>query len=151
VDWYGVDGDRRLALRRLGERVGMPWLTASRLPELSLLDEICRRAGVSADVRRFRPNVLVRSARAVPFEEDAWVSGTLTFGDGDDAPAVSITMRDPRCVMVNFDPDGAPPAHSRAPHAARPPSRASPRSVQPPAPLRNQPPSPASLAHPFCA
>jgi uncharacterized protein len=29
----------------------------------------------------------------------------LTFGDGDDAPAVAVTMRDVRCAMVNIDPD----------------------------------------------
>ena len=30
----------------------------------------------------------------------------LTFGETDDAPAVTVTMRDPRCAMVNIDPDG---------------------------------------------
>lgn len=69
--------------------------------------EVCRLAGRDGDVRRFRPNVLVRPARAVPFEEDAWVGGVLTFGDGDDAPAVAVTMRDLRCAMVNIDPDDA--------------------------------------------
>ena len=73
--------------------------------------EIGRLAGTSADIRRFRPNIVVRSTRAVPFEENQWVGGVLTFGDADDAPAVTVTMRDIRCVMVNFDPDGASPAH----------------------------------------
>jgi len=68
--------------------------------------EICRLAERSADVRRFRPNIVVRSTRAVPFEEDQWVGGVLTFGAGDDTPAVSVTMRDVRCAMVNIDPDG---------------------------------------------
>jgi uncharacterized protein len=67
--------------------------------------EVCRLAGKGADVRRFRPNIVVRSTRAVPFEEDEWVGGVLTFGDGDDAPAVAVTMRDVRCAMVNIDPD----------------------------------------------
>jgi uncharacterized protein len=71
------------------------------------VDEICRHAGRNADVRRFRPNVLVRSTPGVPFEEDEWVGGVLTFGDANDAPAVSVTMRDVRCAMVNFDPDDA--------------------------------------------
>lgn len=31
---HGIEGDRRLALRRVAERGGFPWLTASRLPEL---------------------------------------------------------------------------------------------------------------------
>lgn len=72
--------------------------------------EISRLAERSADVRRFRPNILVRSARAIPFEEDQWVGGVLTFGEADDAPAVTVTMRDLRCVMVNIDPDGGSPA-----------------------------------------
>ena len=72
--------------------------------------EITRLAGVSLDVRRFRPNVLVRTPRAVPFEEDAWVGGVLLFGEGDDAPAIAVTMRDVRCAMVNLDPDSARPA-----------------------------------------
>jgi uncharacterized protein len=67
--------------------------------------EVCRLAGRGADVRRFRPNIVVRSTRAVPFQEDEWVGGVLTFGDGDDAPAVAVTVRDVRCAMVNIDPN----------------------------------------------
>jgi hypothetical protein len=165
LGWYGLDGDRRFALRRLAERGGMPWLTASKLPELLLFTprlpdhvltpegdelpllgdalaaeigrrygapvemmqlghgifdetpvsvitsetarEICRLGGTGDDVRRFRPNLVVRSASPVPFEEDQWVGGVLTFGDADDAPAVAVTMRDLRCAMVNYDPDSA--------------------------------------------
>jgi uncharacterized protein YcbX len=177
IGWHGLDGDRRLAFRRLDEHGGFPWLTASKLPDLILFTpqrrddgngealpthvrtpegeemplfgealaaevgrrygapvqmmqlnhgifdeasisviasdtvrEICRLAGRSADVRRFRPNVVVRSMRAVPFEEDQWLGGVLTFGEADDAPAVTVTMRDVRCAMVNFDPAGGSPA-----------------------------------------
>jgi uncharacterized protein len=72
--------------------------------------EIGRLAGRSADVRRFRPNVLVRLLRPEPFQEDEWVGGVLCFGEGEDAPAIAVTMRDARCSMVNFDPDSAAPA-----------------------------------------
>jgi uncharacterized protein YcbX len=172
LGWHGLDGDRRLALRRLGVGGEFPWLSASHLPELILFTpqrrgdgsgeapthvrtpegedlpvfgealaadvgrrygaavemmqlkhgtfdeasvsvitsatvrEIGRLAGRSADIRRFRPNIVVRSTRAIAWEEDPWVGGVLTFGDADDAPAVTVTMRDLRCVMVNFDPDG---------------------------------------------
>ncbi len=34
LGWHGIDGDRRLAFRRMDDRSGMPWLTASRLPDL---------------------------------------------------------------------------------------------------------------------
>jgi uncharacterized protein YcbX len=72
--------------------------------------EVCRLAGRAADVRRFRPNIVVRSARALPFEEDEWVGGVLAFGGADDGPAVAVTMRDVRCAMVNYDPDSGSPA-----------------------------------------
>jgi len=177
MGWHGLDGDRRLAFRRIDDRSGMPWLTASRLPDLLLfapqpredgaqgdfpthvrtpdgeempvfgedlaaevgrrygapvqmmqlnhgifdeasisviasdtVREIGRLAGRSLDVRRFRPNVVVRLLRPIPFQEDEWLGGVLSFGEGDNAPAVTITMRDVRCSMVNFDPDSASPA-----------------------------------------
>ena len=177
MGWHGLEGDRRLALRRLEDRGGFPWLTASKLPELirfapqrggstepgdlpthvrapdgkameifgdelaqdigrrygapvqmmhlkhGIFDDACisiiasetvreiaRLAAMDADVRRFRPNVVVRLLRPEPFQEDAWLGGTLVFGEGDDAPAVSVTMHDVRCAMVNLDPDSATPA-----------------------------------------
>jgi uncharacterized protein YcbX len=174
LGWHGLDGDRRLALRRLEDRGGFPWLTASKLPELirfvpqrlgsavdgilpthvrtpegeslavfgeELRTDISRRHGSPvemmhlsrgvfdeaslsvittttvgeigklaahpSDVRRFRPNVLIASLRAVPFEEDEWVGGVLSFGKASDSAAIGITNRDERCSMVNFDPDSA--------------------------------------------
>jgi len=29
LGWHGLEGDRRLAFRRMADRSGMPWLTAS--------------------------------------------------------------------------------------------------------------------------
>ena len=174
LGWHGLEGDRRLAFRRINDRSGFPWLTASKLPDLLLFaphrredgaqgdlpthvrtpdgeempvfgedlaaevgrrygaavqmmqlnhgifDEACisvialdtvreisRLAGRSPDVRRFRPNVLVRLLRSGPFQEDEWLGGVLSFGEGDDAPAITITQRDVRCSMVNLDPDSA--------------------------------------------
>jgi hypothetical protein len=45
----------------------------------------------------------------VPFEEDGWVGGVLWFGETNGAAAMSITNRDERCSMVNFDPGSARP------------------------------------------
>jgi hypothetical protein len=53
---------------------------------------------------------VVRSLRSVPFQEDEWLGGVLAFGEGDDVPAVTVTMRDIRCAMLNLDPDTARPA-----------------------------------------
>jgi len=38
LGWHGLEGDRRFAFVRTNELVGMPWLTASRLPELLLYE-----------------------------------------------------------------------------------------------------------------
>jgi len=74
---------------------------------IDTVNEISRLAGQSPDVRRFRPNVLIRLLRPAPFQEDEWLGGVLQFGDKDDAPAIAVTMRDERCSIVNIDPDSA--------------------------------------------
>jgi uncharacterized protein len=178
LGWHGLDGDRRLAFRRIDDRSGLPWLTAGKLPDLLLFTpqrrgngaaqedlpthvrtpdgeelpvfgkelaaeigrrygspvemmqlnhgifdeasisviafdtvrEIGRLAGLSPDVRRFRPNVVIRLQQSAPLQEDEWLGSVLSFGAGDDAPAITVTMRDVRCSMVNLDPDSARPA-----------------------------------------
>jgi uncharacterized protein YcbX len=186
LGWHGIEGDRRLAFRRMNDRSGFPWLSAGKLPDLVLFaprrreahvpedgthedlpthistpdgeempvfgeelaaevgrrygapvqmmqlkhgifDEACisviasdtvreigRLAGRSLDIRRFRPNVVVRLLKPGVFREDEWVKGVLSFGEGggegDDAPAITVTMRDVRCSMLNLDPDSAVPA-----------------------------------------
>jgi len=174
LGWQGLDGDRRLAFRRLEDRSGVPWLTARTLPDLlrftpirrdgpdlpthiltpdgkelpvfgdelaaevgqrygspvqmmqlkqgifddatisvissSTVEQIARLAGHTPDVRRFRPNVLIRLSRPEPFQEEEWIGSTLSFGDAGDAPAIAVTRRDARCSMINLDPDTAAPA-----------------------------------------
>jgi uncharacterized protein YcbX len=174
IGWHGVEGDRRLAFRRLADRSAFPWLSASRLPALllyqpigcrdttggplptyirtpdgneyelsdeALLKEIAARhradvelmhlrhgifdegaisaialgtirsithaTGHDADVRRFRPNLVIDTHSAQPFEEDRWVGKILEFGSDGTGPAISVTLRDERCVMLNLDPDTA--------------------------------------------
>jgi len=36
LGWHGLDGDRRLAFRRIDDRGGFPWLTAGKMPALIL-------------------------------------------------------------------------------------------------------------------
>ena len=178
LSWHGIEGDRRLAFRRLTDKSGFPWLSASKLPQLLLykpvwldsdatskngellpthvctpdgkeyelrsdelredissrygsdvelmnlksgiFDEAClsvislgtvhgieRESGRDVDLRRFRPNVVIETDSAEPFEEDRWVGRTLLFGEGSSGAALRVTMRDERCVMVNLDPDTA--------------------------------------------
>ena len=68
------------------------------------IDSVSEAAGVSSDVRRFRPNFLIEGPNGQPFPEDEWVGKTVRFGDAETAPAVSVWMRDIRCVMLNLDP-----------------------------------------------
>ena len=70
--------------------------------------ELCRLGGVADEVQRFRTNVVIRSQRAVPFEENDWVGATIRFGTGDDAASVAIAMCSVRCAVINNDPTGGP-------------------------------------------
>jgi len=72
---------------------------------LATIAGIGREAGFELDRRRFRANIIIETAQNDPFLEDEWVGGSLTFGEGNAGPAVSVTLRDERCVMVNIDPD----------------------------------------------
>jgi uncharacterized protein YcbX len=66
---------------------------------------IGREVGAELDRRRFRANILLETHDREPFEEDRWVGGRLVFGDNEPRPAVSVTARDVRCMMINLDPD----------------------------------------------
>lgn len=74
---------------------------------LGTIQGISKEVGCDLDIRRFRPNLVIDTEGAEPFEEDRWVGKTLEFGDDGAGPAVSVTMRDKRCVMINLDPDTA--------------------------------------------
>ena len=91
--------------------------------DLATIAGIGRESGVGADLdrRRFRANIVLETENTQPFLEDEWVGGTLVFGDSEGhgslapdtslrdhvQPAVSVTMRDLRCVMIDLDPDTA--------------------------------------------
>lgn len=66
---------------------------------------VCAEAGVNADSRRFRPNIVLECDKPEPFAEDSWVGRTIVFGDVASGPAVHLTKRDERCVMINLDPE----------------------------------------------
>jgi len=50
LGWHGIDGDRRFALRRIDDRSGFPWLSASKLPELVLFTPLRRGDGAQASL-----------------------------------------------------------------------------------------------------
>jgi uncharacterized protein YcbX len=103
--------------RRHGSPVEMMHLNRGIFDEASIsviasstVGEVARVLDQRTDVRRFRPNVLIASRRSVPFEEDEWVGGVLSFGETKEGAAIAVTNRDERCSMVNFDPDSARPS-----------------------------------------
>jgi uncharacterized protein len=100
--------------RRHGSPVEMMHLNRGIFDEATIsvittatVTEVGRLSAQHPDVRRFRPNILIATEAPVPFEEDEWVGGVLSFGEADHAPAIGIVNRDERCSMVNFDPDSA--------------------------------------------
>jgi uncharacterized protein YcbX len=174
LGWHGLQGDRRFAFRRLDDKSGFPWLTASRLPELLLyqpiglaenseeptpthvrtpegidlalrsaelqnsvaekfgsavelmklkhgifdeasvsvinlatISAIGREVGDDLDIRRFRANIVIATDATEAFQEDDWIGSRLVFGDNDAGPMLNVAMSDPRCVMINLDPDTA--------------------------------------------
>jgi uncharacterized protein YcbX len=74
---------------------------------LATIAGIGSEAGVSLDRRRFRANIVLETHHRETFHEDGWVGGTLVFGNSEPRPAVSVTARDVRCMMINLDPDTA--------------------------------------------
>jgi uncharacterized protein len=74
---------------------------------LATISAIGREAGLSLDIRRFRANIVIATDATEPFLEDGWIGSRLVFGNNEDGPMVSLTMRDLRCVMINLDPDTA--------------------------------------------
>ena len=74
---------------------------------LATIAAIGREADQDLDTRRFRANIVIASEAREPFLEDGWIGGRLVFGSSEVGPMVSLTMRDPRCVMINLDPDTA--------------------------------------------
>src|SRR5258708_7949544 len=50
LGWHGLDGDRRLAFRRIDDRSGFPWLNASKLPDLLLFAPHRREASAQGEL-----------------------------------------------------------------------------------------------------
>lgn len=74
---------------------------------LATISAIGREAGLDLDTRRFRANIVIATESVEAFSEDRWIGGRLVFGNDEAGPMVHLTMCDPRCVMINLDPDTA--------------------------------------------
>jgi uncharacterized protein YcbX len=64
-----------------------------------------RQAGTDLDPRRFRPNILIETHHAAPFQEEQWIGGYLKFGSRDDSARIRAEDRDERCMIVNLHPE----------------------------------------------
>jgi uncharacterized protein len=58
------------------------------------------RVGMTLDVQRFRPNLLVEPAGDAEFPEDAWVGRVLRIG----GLRMRVDKRDGRCAVITVDP-----------------------------------------------
>jgi uncharacterized protein len=56
------------------------------------------------DPRQFRANIYVEPLSGEAFAEVSWTGGILKVGD---EVLAGVTQRDPRCMMVNLNPDDA--------------------------------------------
>lgn len=61
------------------------------------------RVGFPVETNRFRTNIVIEPFDAIDAIEDQWVGRTLTFGSPEAGANVSISKRDQRCVMINYD------------------------------------------------
>ena len=50
LGWHGLEGDRRLAFRRIDDRSGFPWLSASKLPDLLRFSPFRREDGAQGEL-----------------------------------------------------------------------------------------------------
>ncbi len=86
---------------------GVPDSAAISLLGVATVRELGDRVGATLDPLRFRNNVLIATAGDQPFEEEAWLDGVVRFGVDTAGPRVHVNRKDPRCMMVNLDPDAA--------------------------------------------
>lgn len=111
LELRGAELQREVA-ERLGSRVELMQLrngifddAAVSVISLATIAGIGREAEMELDRRRFRANIVLETLDRASFLEDQWVGGTLLFGNVERGPAVSVTTRDVRCMMINLDPD----------------------------------------------
>jgi uncharacterized protein YcbX len=127
LGWHGLDGDRRLAFRRIDDRSGFPWLTASKLPDLLLFTPHRREDGAQGDLPTHirtpdgeemsaptcgdfaRMSSFVYCDRFRSRRTSGWAVCSHSARVTTPPPSPS-RCGDARCSMVNLDPDSASPA-----------------------------------------
>ena len=120
---HGLEGDRRFAFRRAGFHLGMPWLTASRLPELLLyrpegIDETTGEP-LPTHVRTPRGERLELQDAALEAELTERFGGRVTLkmlreGTFDDSPVSVISLATIAAIGREADAGDLDPRRFRA-------------------------------------
>jgi uncharacterized protein YcbX len=69
---------------------------------LASVGALAAEAGCPVDPRQFRANVYMEPVSGQPFDEEKWPGYLLQLGS---EVLTGVTQRDPRCMMVNLDPE----------------------------------------------
>jgi uncharacterized protein len=87
LGWHGLEGDRRLAFRRIDDRSDFPWLSASKLPDLLLFTPHRRENDAREDLPAY---VRTPDGEELPiFGEDLAAEIGRRYG----APVQMMTLR----------------------------------------------------------
>ena len=95
----------RIALQEF--RHGVQECAAVSLISWATVEALARAAGVTADERRYRSNIVIVGLEDRPFAEDNWVGRELQLEN--DGPLFLITDRTERCMVSGLDPNSAKP------------------------------------------
>ncbi len=90
-----------LPVRLHADYRGNPDVAPLSIISVATVAAICERAGLSADPRRFRMNLVIDGLPA--FGEDEWLGAEVRVGTA----RLAIVARDERCAVITVNPDGS--------------------------------------------
>jgi uncharacterized protein YcbX len=85
LGWHGLEGDRRLAFRRINDLSGFPWLTASKLPDLLRFTPL-RREGDAREAAQREGDARENVQREDAALRDLHLPTHIRTPDGDELP-----------------------------------------------------------------
>jgi uncharacterized protein len=98
LGWHGIDGDRRLVFRRMDDRSGFPWLTATKVPELLLFHPVRREDG---DEELVPTHIRTPDGKVMPvFGEDLAAEVARRYGSAVEMMNLRHGIFDDACMSV---------------------------------------------------